>query len=195
LHVRGAGVVGGVGFFLSDAVLIPVLRLASFLAHVIADERSFSWWRLEDDGRLRRGSQTGFVIGITILTATPRCLGDVSDGSRCYVCIKAYHVECDESIDLDEAMKVSKNDGKRQEDEIGGVPLEESHELDHLGKGKHEDELSPEGVLAACEIPVRSRPPAGRQKKGVNSKCQGGEGCNVEGVGAPGLLSDPGVRF
>lgn len=125
----------------------------------------------------------------------PKMSSDVSSGSHYYVYTRAYHVEGDERIDLDKAMEVSKNDGKGQEEEIGGVPLEESHELDHLGKGKHEDELSPEGVSAACEIPVRSRPPARRQKKGVNGKRQGGEGCNVEGVGAPGLLSDPGVRF
>lgn len=92
-------------------------------------------------------------------------------------------------------MEISKDDGNREEDEIGRVAPEKTNELDNLGEGEHEDELGPKGIEAVREVPVGSCPPARCQEERINGKCQGGEGCNVEGVCAPGLLSNSAVNI
>lgn len=102
---------------------------------------------------------------------------------------RTYHVKSNEGIQLDEAVKVSKDNGQRQVAYIRGIAAEEPHELDDLGKGKHEDELGPECVLAAAKIPPSCSPPAGSQQKRVDGKGERGKGCKVQGVGAPWLLA------
>lgn len=100
----------------------------------------------------------------------------------------AYHIEGEESPKLDEAVKVAKGDGDREEHEVTGVPNEEANKLHHLGEAKHEGKLSPERILAACLIPPNGSLPASQQQKRVNDKRQGCECGKVEGVGAPWLL-------
>jgi hypothetical protein len=99
------------------------------------------------------------------------------------------HVKSKEGIELDEPVEISKDNGDGNKDDVAGVSQQKSHELDKLGEGEHEDELGPEGVESVAKIPLARRQPARGKQKRVDDKGKGGEGSEVEGVGAPGLLS------
>jgi hypothetical protein len=99
------------------------------------------------------------------------------------------HVKSKEGVELDEPVKVSKDNGDGNKDDVAGVSQQKSHELDKLGEGEHEDELGPKGIVSVLQIPLGRRPPARGKQKRVDNEGDGGKGREVEGVGAPGLLS------
>lgn len=86
-------------------------------------------------------------------------------------------------------MEVAEHNGYRQEQDVARVPNQESHKLHHLGKGEHEDDLSPEGVSAVRRIPTISRPPARGQQERVGYEGEGSESGKMQGIGAPWLLA------
>jgi hypothetical protein len=86
-------------------------------------------------------------------------------------------------------VKVSEDDGDGNKDDIAGVSQQKSHKLDKLGEAKHEDELGPKGVVSVLDMPFRRRPPARGKQKRVDQEGDRGKGREVEGVGAPRLLS------
>lgn len=108
---------------------------------------------------------------------------------------KTHHVKSNEGIELDQTMEISKDDGDGNKDDIARVSQQKSHELDKLGEAKHEDELGPEGVVSVLDMPLSRRPPARGKQKRVDDKGQRGKGREVEGVGAPRLLSAVQVIF
>ena len=171
----GGDAVGVIGrhesTLLSDAV--SPIRLSSLATGVVSDEGAGSRRSLEDCSGLRGRGKTLFVVGVTIGTAAP--------GS---------HVKCNEGVQLDQAMEVAENDGEREVDEIGRVAAEQSNKLDNLGEGKHEDELGPEGPKTSIDSPVGGGPPASSKEERVDGESERGEGCKVQSVGAPRLLSN-----
>lgn len=99
------------------------------------------------------------------------------------------HVKSKEGIELNEPVEITKDNGDGNKDDVAGVSQQKSHELDKLGEGEHEDELGPKGVESVAEIPLARRQPARGKQKRVDDEGKGGEGSEVQGVGAPGLLS------
>lgn len=91
-------------------------------------------------------------------------------------------------------MEVSEQNGHRQEDDVAGVSKKQSHKLDHLSEGKHEDELGPEGEATALHVPTRRSPPAREEEERIDDECQRGESGDVKGIGAPPLLPMQHVR-
>lgn len=100
-----------------------------------------------------------------------------------------HHVKSNERIQLNQAVKVAKDNGHGHKDNVAGVAQQQAHELDKLGEAKHEDELGPKGIVSILDVPLGRRPPARGKQKRVDDKGERGEGRKVEGVGAPGLLS------
>lgn len=86
-------------------------------------------------------------------------------------------------------MTPSENDGHRQENDVARVASEETHELDDFGEAKNEDDLSPQSLLAAVNVPLSSTLPQSKDDEGVEEESQGREGRNVERIGAPWLLT------
>lgn len=74
-------------------------------------------------------------------------------------------------------------------DEVGRVAAEQSNKLDNLGEGKHEDELRPESPETSVHGPIGGGPPACSKQEGVDGESERGEGCKVQSVCAPRLLS------
>lgn len=74
-----------------------------------------------------------------------------------------YHLEGEERVKFDKSMEVPKDDGRRQEQEVAGIPHEEADKLDNLGEAEHEDELGPESILAISLLPTVGRLPASHQ--------------------------------
>lgn len=101
----------------------------------------------------------------------------------------SYVFERKERVELDQAMKIAKEDRNWQEDDVSGVLAEEAHELDHLGEAEHEDDLGNQEGVAVGGRPLGRRPPARIEHERVEDKGQRGEGGNMQGIGAPGLLA------
>lgn len=111
---------------------------------------------------------------------------DVYNGARCQVSnavndgLRAqgetrkkgstYHSKSKEGIELDEAVEVAKDDRDREKLDVARVAHEQSHQLDHLGEAKHEDELCPERILSACELPVSGGPPARGEQEWIDDE-------------------------
>ena len=53
--------------------------------------------------------------------------------------VRPYMFECEERIQLDKAMKVSKYNGYGEKDNVAGVLAEKTHKLNNLGEAEHED--------------------------------------------------------
>ena len=97
--------------------------------------------------------------------------------------------ECEERIELDQAMEIAKDDRNGQVNDVPWVFAEEPHKLHHFGEAEHEDDLGSQESVAVGGRPLRRRSPARVDKEGVEDKGQGGKGGDVEGVSAPRLLT------
>lgn len=183
----------------SCVLLVLTLYRSSLVTYVVSDERNSARRCLENDRGSRCGGKTLLVVGVTIGSATPRGLarerqhgqqGPIQYSRRLRVDgDRTYHVKSDECIELNQAVEIAKDDGQGQEANVGGVAAEQAHELDDLGKGKHEDELGPECQQAAAKRPFSSGPPARGEQKRVDGKGKRGKGCKVQGISAPWLLA------
>lgn len=100
-----------------------------------------------------------------------------------------YHVKSKQGVEFDESMEVTKYYGDGQEYHVSWVSAEETHKLDNLGQGEHEDELGPKGVSSAFHFPPSRGPPTGGKEERVHQKRQRGKSGNVESIRAPPLLS------
>lgn len=67
-----------------------------------------------------------------------------------------YHVERNESIELDEAVEIAKYNRQGKVYNVRGVASEEAHELHNFGKGKHENELQSNGPKSLLGSPIAS---------------------------------------
>lgn len=85
-------------------------------------------------------------------------------------------------------MEVPKNDGHGEEHDVGRVAAEEANELDNLGEGQ-ECELGVKGTVSVHGLPTFGTPPEGCQDEKVEDEGERGEGCNVQCICAPPLLS------
>lgn len=54
--------------------LVLAMHRSPLVTYIVADERGSSGRCLEDDGGSRGGGETLLVVGVTIGSATPRCL-------------------------------------------------------------------------------------------------------------------------
>ena len=86
-------------------------------------------------------------------------------------------------------MKISEEDRHRKEHHVARVPLKQPHQLDYFGEGEHEDQLGPDSVFAVFHVPIGCRPPAARHNERIEGKGKRREGCNVQRICAPPLLS------
>lgn len=50
---------------------------------------------------------------------------------------QAYHVKCEQGIDLDQTVEIAKEDGDGIENEILGMTPPETNKLDHLGEDEY----------------------------------------------------------
>jgi hypothetical protein len=71
-----------------------------------------------------------------------------------------YLFKREEGIELDQAVKITKQDGYRQEHEVTRIFAKESKQFDYFGKTKHEYNLGREQKVAAPELPIFRTPPA-----------------------------------
>lgn len=138
--------------------------MPSLLANVVANERTVAWWGFQHDRWLWRRSQSLFIVGIAVSSAAPGGLSRLAlETPRSLSESITYHIKSHEGVELDEAMEVAKDDGHREEDDIAGVSAEKPNKLHNLCKGKHEDELGPEGVLPILQLPFACCPPTRSQ--------------------------------
>lgn len=86
-------------------------------------------------------------------------------------------------------MEISENDRDRQEHDVAWVSHEETNKLDDLGESEHENDLRPEGILAAGRIPVLGRFPEREDDEWVHHEGQGRKSGNVQRICAPELLA------
>lgn len=69
--------------------------------------------------------------------------------------VTAYHIQSEESVELDEAVEVAEHNRERQVHDVAWVAPEETPELDYLGEAKHEDKLSNQERLPSGRVKIR----------------------------------------
>lgn len=103
--------------------------------------------------------------------------------------LSTYHIERKQCVQLDEPMEVAKYDRDRQVLEIARVTSKQSHKLDDLGEGKHEDELCPESMAPPSQLPIGRCPPKRGKEEWVDKESERRERGKVKCVSAPRLLT------
>ena len=88
-------------------------------------------------------------------------------------------LECEEGVQFDQPVKVSKEDGHGQEDNVTRVFAKQPHELHDLGEAEHEDNFACKEEVSVSCFPAFSSPPARQEHEGIRDEGNGRESRDV----------------
>jgi len=81
-----------------------------------------------------------------------------------------YLFESEESVELDQAMEIAKENGDWEEHDVLGIFAKQANQFDHFCETEHEGNFRSQKNVAVPHIPALSSPPTGKKEKGVNHK-------------------------